>query len=73
MMAMMDYEGVATATTGHNSRTYTREAWKEGDHWPPVQSDSDEEEVEEEAEEDIEEEKRRVKRRPQLCNKISNF
>ncbi len=42
----VDNKGVATARlwTGHYSITCTHEAWKEGDPWPPVQSDSEEEE-----------------------------
>ncbi len=51
--------------TGQNSsRTYTYEAAKEGDIWPPVQSDSEEEEAEEEAfEEEAEEEDKRGENR----------
>ncbi len=44
----MDNEGVTEA----RASTCTREAWKGGDHWRPVQSDSEEEEEAEEKEED---------------------
>ncbi len=40
--------------TGHYTSTCTHEAWKEGDLWPPVQPDSEEEGEAEE--EDVEEE-----------------
>ncbi len=45
--------------------TCTRESWKDGDLWPPVQSErEEEEEAEEEAEEEgIEEEENSAKRR----------
>ncbi len=47
--------GVAfVSRTEHYRSNCTHEAWKEGDLWPPVQSDSEEEEEAEE--EDVEEE-----------------
>jgi hypothetical protein len=54
--------------TGHNSRNCTREAWQDGDLWPPVQSDSEEEEkveekAEEQATEEEEEEEEDIERR----------
>jgi hypothetical protein len=42
--------------TGHYSSTCTREAWKEGDLWHPVQSDNEEVEETEEVEEEATEE-----------------
>ncbi len=50
----MDNEGVATARGQDTTSTCTHEAWKEGDLWTPVQSDSEEEGEAEE--EDVEEE-----------------
>jgi hypothetical protein len=51
------HQGTKTplANTGHYSTARTHEAWKEGDPWPPVESDSEEEDgFKEEAVEDEE-------------------